>query len=142
MKIVLDTNVFVSAVLSHGTAPDLLYQHWLSGAIEVVTSEEQLDELRRVFAYPKIAQRISSEQAKEVLDNLDADATLVASLPEVKLSSDPDDNLILATAIAGGVDLLVSGDKKHLLPIGDAEGIPILAPQQALERIEASLDQG
>ena len=53
----------------------------------------------------------------------------------VENSPDPDDNLILAAAVAGNADLIVSGDKRHMLSLGDVEGIPIVTPRDALSLI-------
>jgi predicted nucleic acid-binding protein len=64
-------------------------------------------------------------------------AEVIRQLPEVSYSVDLADNLILATAIAGRVDMLVSGDHQHVLPLGVVEGIPIVTPREALERIPA-----
>ena len=55
--------------------------------------------------------------------------------PEVDLSPDPKDNLILAAAVAGMANLIVSGDKKHMLVLGKVEGIPVVTAREALERI-------
>ncbi len=55
--------------------------------------------------------------------------------PTITLSTDPEDNIILGTAVAGKADLLVSGDKKHLLPLGKIEEISILSPREAIENI-------
>ena len=56
-------------------------------------------------------------------------------MPEVRLSPDPDDNPILATAIAGKADLVVSGDKKDMLAIGNVKGIPIVTAREAADRL-------
>ena len=62
---------------------------------------------------------------------------MVDELPEVSLSADPDDNLILATAIAGKADLVVSGDRKHMLSVGYVNGIPIVTAQDAADRLRS-----
>ena len=53
----------------------------------------------------------------------------------MNLSPDPKDNQILAAAITGKADLIVSGDKKHLLALGEVEGVPIVTAREALERV-------
>ena len=60
-----------------------------------------------------------------------------AALPEVIPSADPDDNPILATAIAGDADLIVSGDRGDMLAIGTAHGIPIVTAREAADRLRA-----
>lgn len=54
------------------------------------------------------------------------------------LSPDPKDNLILATAIAAQADLIVSGDKRHVLALGDVDGIPVVTAREALKRLETA----
>jgi len=71
------------------------------------------------------------------VDNIDVMAVIVPSVTAVVFSPDPDDNLILATAIAGQADLVVSGDRQHMLVLREVEGIPIVTPREALSRLEA-----
>lgn len=135
MRIVLDTNVLVSAFLTKQGVPNLIVSAWEGGVFRLVTSEEQLAELDRVLHYDKLSQRISPEAASHLLARMRISAHVAENLPDVDYSQDPDDNLLLATAIAGKADLLVTGDQKHLLPLGDVEGIPIVSPRDALDRI-------
>ena len=135
MLIVLDTNVLVSAFLTKQGVPNLSVSGWEGGVFRLVTSEEQLAELDRVLPYDKLSQRISPEEAADLLTRMRISAHVAENLPDVGYSQDPDDNLLLATAIAGKADLLVTGDQKHLLPLGIVEGIPIVSPRDALERI-------
>jgi len=68
-----------------------------------------------------------------VLDtNVLVSALVIDTLPDIRLSADPDDNAILATAIAADADLIVTGDKSHLLSLESAQGIPIVTPRAAL----------
>lgn len=62
-------------------------------------------------------------------------AIFASELQVLNESTDPDDNVILATAIAGKPDLVVTGDAKHLLPLGEVQGIPIVTVAGALERL-------
>ena len=71
-----------------------------------------------------------------MLQTLQEDAEILQELPDVNISPDPDDNAILATAIAGKADYLVSGDKGDLLGLGEIEGIPIVTARMALRLIE------
>jgi putative PIN family toxin of toxin-antitoxin system len=124
-----DTNVLVSALITKGTPPDLLYQAWDADTFQLVTSREQIDELRRVMAYKKLQSFIKPNEAEALLETIDAAAVVVGGIPNIDLSPDPDDNVILATAIAGKADLLVSGDKSGLLALEAAHGIPIVTPK-------------
>lgn len=135
VRIVLDTNVLVSALITKNTPPDMLYQAWDAGSFELVTSTAQLDELKRVLSYEKLRPYISLDEAEALLETIDAAAFVAEELPDVDLSPDPDDNAILATALAAGADLIVSGDKSGLLDLKSVRGIRIVTPRQALRRL-------
>ena len=108
---------------------------WLQGAFVLVTSEEQLDELRRALTYEHLRTRIGPVQAREFLDNVDVFAVVATELPELSLSPDPADNTILASAVAGEAALVVSGDKQGMADLGEVEGIPIVTATEALARL-------
>ena len=77
-------------------------------------------------------------EADDLLYNLESFGSVVDRLPVVDLSPDPKDNPILATGIAGRADLIVSGDKGHVLSLGGVEGIPIISPREAVVRLQAA----
>jgi putative PIN family toxin of toxin-antitoxin system len=108
----------------------------LEGRFDLVTSQTQLDELRRTLDYPKRRYRINSAQVQDFVANIDIMTIVVPSVAAVSVSPDPDDNLILAIAIAGEADLIVSGDQPHMLALHEVEGIPIVTPSEALNRLE------
>jgi len=132
VRIVLDTNVLVSALISTGTPPGLLYDAWAHGDYRLVTSRAQIAELTRVLTYERLRPYIRPADAQALSETIGAAAIVIDTLPDTRLSADPDDNVILATAIAAGADLIVTGDKSHLLELGSAEGIPIVTPREAL----------
>ena len=135
MRIVLDTNILISALITKDTPPDRLYQAWLRGEIELVTSSAQIAEMTEVLARPRIQQLIDAEEASAIVENLDARAVVFDKPQPVDLSPDPKDNPILATAIAADADLIVSGDKRHVLALEDVDGIPVVTAREALERL-------
>lgn len=135
MRILLDTNIIVSGLISAKGPPGKLLDAWLSdNAYELLISAEQLDELRRVLGYEKISRIVSSERIDQLLRNLDA-ASIVEAIAEVTASPDPSDNLILGAAVAGDADLVVSGDKADMLALGDIEGIEIVSAAEAWRRV-------
>jgi len=136
VRIVLDTNVLVSALITKGTPPDLLYQAWDVGSFQLVTSSAQLAELERVLEYDKLRPYVTRDEAVALLETIRAAALVLDELPDIDLSPDPDDDVILATAVAGEANLLVTGDKSHLLELKAVRGIPIVTPRQALTRIQ------
>ena len=135
MRVVLDTNILIGALITRGTPPDTLYRAWLRGRIKLITSTAQIDELDRVLVRPRLRKYLDVEEAAIIRENIDTRAHVVSDLPRIALSPDPADNLILATAIAGEADMIVSGDKRDMLALGEAEGIPILTALAALTRL-------
>lgn len=110
----------------------------MRGEIELVTSAAQLAEIADVVARPRLQRFLDAGEAAAILDNIGARATILEELPPVDLSPDPKDNPILASAIPGRAELIVSGDKKHMLAFRAVEGIPVVTARQALSLIVAS----
>jgi putative PIN family toxin of toxin-antitoxin system len=137
-RLTLDTNILVSSLITEGTPPDLLYRAWKEERFFLVTSKEQLAELTRVFAYPKLRPYVKPIEAKELLAGLEAHAIVVGDLPIVHYSPDPADNLILATAIKGQAIFLVTGDKKDLLSLKKIDGVSIITARAALEILDTT----
>jgi len=115
MRVVLDTNVLVSALLLESSLPAQLVTHWRRGRFDVLTAAPQLEELARVTRYPKIRARLKPALAGRLVNDLRELAVLVAPLPSVDVSPDPGDNYLLAIAAGGEADYLVTGDKSDLL---------------------------
>ena len=137
-RAVLDTNILLRALIVRGNWPDRLYRAWLDGAFELVTSDAQVAELVRVLARPEIVDLIEARDAARLVENIRSRAIFVRDPPEVDFSPDPDDNPILAAAIAGEADLIVSADKRHMLALREVAGIPIVDAGEALERLDAA----
>jgi uncharacterized protein len=114
LRLVIDTNVLVSALFSSTSLPAHLITLWRQGLFDLLTSADQLEELIRV--------------ARGLRDL----AILVKSLPVVTVSPDPYDNYLLATAAAGAADFLVTGDKRDILPLGRYAGAKIVTVRQFL----------
>lgn len=138
MRIVLDTNVLVSGLLSKAGKPGRLILAASRDAVVLILSEQVLDELRDVLSRPHLERYLIEAAAESYVEAINAVAEIVSDpLPAVNASQDPKDNMVLATALVGHADLIVSGDKRHLLALGQYEGIPILSPAAAVERLEA-----
>lgn len=131
MRVLLDTNVLVSAVL-FGGLPRRLLDAALQGRFVLVTGVELLDEFEDVlldrFGFDRSAARL----VRAEMDTI-AELAQPRDLPPV--SRDPDDDLVLATADAGAAEVIVTGDK-DLLVLEAHRGVPILTPRQFTERFE------
>jgi uncharacterized protein len=130
MRIVLDTNVLISALVSAtGTAAQILAR-CQAGELELLISPANLTELRRVLAYPKIRKRLdyTDTQIEAFVTFLEQSFTLLTPLTEVRaVPADSDDDKFVALALAGEAQYIISGDD-HLLRIGQYEGVTILKP--------------
>ena len=135
MRVVLDTNILIGAVITKGTPPDRLYQAWMRGEINLITSTAQMAEVAAVLARPRLEKFLGADEAETLVENIGTRALILDEPPSVNLSPDPKDNPILAAAIAGKADVIVSGDKKHMLALGEVEGIPVVTAREALERL-------
>ena len=131
MRLILDTNILVAALITRGTPPDKLYEAWRDGRFTLLTSELQIEEIRRVTRREGIRFRIHQAEAGRLVNDLRRLATLIENLPTLDVSPDPYDNFLLAMAQAGQTDLLVAGDK-DLLSLSSHQGSRILTAREAL----------
>jgi hypothetical protein len=115
MRVVLDTNILISALLVQFGHPATIYRLWQGGYFTILTCEQQLDELRATLRKPAIAERIKPYQAGRLVNELKVLAEEIGALPQVQCSSDPADDFLLALSEAGRADYLVTGDKSGLL---------------------------
>jgi putative PIN family toxin of toxin-antitoxin system len=137
-RVVLDSNVIISGFL-FGGHPACLLNYALSGSVRCFTSLPILDEVRDVLQRPKFG--LSSDQALTLIEELHGLCEIVTPQRRVrKVSADPDDNIILECASVAGATLIVSGDS-HLLDLGQWEGIDILSPADAIQRIQGQSGQ-
>ncbi len=135
MRFVIDTNLLVSGVISSGL-PRQLLEAARTGEFELCTSEVLLAELQRVLGRTKFANRLAGQTPESIAADLRKLAIVVTptSVPRV-VPTDPDDDHVLAAALAGAADLIASGDRRDLLPLGSYQGIPILTAREAWERL-------
>ena len=132
-RLVLDTNVLLSALISPVSPSAEIYALWLNRKIVILTAAEQLDEITRVTRYPKIRALLSPALAGRLVNRLRDVAFVVGPLPVVDRSPDPDDNYLLAIAETGQAHYLVTGDQ-HLLGLKRHRTTPILSPADLVQR--------
>jgi uncharacterized protein len=141
MKIVLDTNVLLSGLISSLTPPAQVLLAIEGRDVQILLSGEIFAEYVRVVQRPSTRRyiRLSDEAIHTVLENLHGVARLIDSPEPVYASADPDDDKFLACAVAGNADCIVSGDTQ-LLDLGSFRDIPILTPAAFLHWMEHSTD--
>ncbi len=114
MRVVLDTNVLLSALLSPRGYPDTIYKAWRAARFVVVTSSTQLDELRRASRYPKFKSVLQPHHVGVMVNNLQRAMVLdrLPILDDTLQADDPFDTFLLAMSVAGEADFLVTGDHR------------------------------
>jgi len=138
IRVVLDANVFVGAVLSPGGFPADILRAWRDERFHLVMSPAILEEIDRVLRYPKIRRRHrwQAEHLRLFIEDLARLAILTPGELQLNvIAEDPSDNRYLECAIEGDADYLVSGDQ-HLLRLGAYRKIGILAPRAFLDILE------
>ncbi|OGA08059.1 MAG: putative toxin-antitoxin system toxin component, PIN family [Betaproteobacteria bacterium RIFCSPHIGHO2_12_FULL_69_13] len=137
MRLVLDTNAAISALLWSGT-PGRLIEAAQQRTVSLVSSAPLLAELRGVLSRDKFAGQLQAKglTAEEIADGYAALVTIV--VPAViapKIAKDAADDMVVATALAAGADLIVSGDA-HVLDLKNYQGMPIVSAAEAVKRVE------
>ncbi|MFH1073479.1 MAG: putative toxin-antitoxin system toxin component, PIN family [Candidatus Firestonebacteria bacterium] len=132
-KVVIDTNVFVSAVLFCGKL-EIIVQNWKNGAFDFLLSKEVLNEYIRVLQYPKF--KLKPKEIKGIIDDeLLPYITPIITHSNVKVvKNDPSDDKFFSFAVDGAADLIVSGDM-HIISIKKYKGIETLSARTFIERL-------
>jgi putative PIN family toxin of toxin-antitoxin system len=138
VRLVLDTNVVASAILWGGT-PRLLLQAARDKRVELFTSTAMLAELTDILGRRKFARKIAASQLTidQLVDGYAQLASVVRPVTTPRIAPDPDDDVVIGTALAAKADLIVTGDKP-LLSVSEHQGVRIASVAQAIEIIEAT----
>jgi len=135
MRVILDTNILLSALMVRGTPPDLIYQAWRDGQFKLASCERQLEELNRVSRRPLFQNRLKPAEVGRMVNAIRHLAMACDPLPLVELSPDPDDDWLLAVAQVSRAEYLVTGDKSDLLALRHCGVTRILTAREFLERL-------
>ena len=127
MRVVLDTNVLISALIAPTGNPAAIYRAWREGYFTLLTCAEHLDEIRATLRKPALAERIKPYKAGALVNQMNELAEDIAPLPRVRRSPDPTDDFLLALSEAGKADYLVTGDKGGLLALEHHKGTRIVS---------------
>ncbi len=137
MRVVADTNTVVSGLLWHGN-PRRVLEAARAGALQLYTSAALLAEIEEVLQRPKFAKRLSLAGVAShtlVIGYAGLAWLIEPTVIEPVVIADPDDDVVLACAIAARAEAIVSGDN-HLLDLKQYEGVPIFTAAQLMAQIE------
>ncbi len=111
MRVILDSNVLLSALISPYSPPHKIFQAWQHGRFELITCRQQIEEIRRASRYPKLQRILQGHKVGTLINRLYRN-NLVNKLPLDMKANDPDDAFLLGLSQAGRADFLVTGDKR------------------------------
>jgi putative PIN family toxin of toxin-antitoxin system len=142
MRVVLDTNVLVSAALIARGQEARILRAWRAGTFDLVVSPAILEEIGRVLTEARIRRRrwMTDDEVAALLEGLAQESVLVPGRAHIEVSRDPTDDKLLAAAIEGRADYIVTGDR-DLLDLATYRGVRMIRPgsfarQLARERRE------
>ena len=131
MKVVLDTNVFVSGIFWEGNFCSQIIDDWKKGIFKLVSSMEIIEELVETLKSFKI--QMSEEMIKEWKNLIIENSVIVKPLIKIDVvNGDPEDNKFIEAAVSSKADYIISQDK-HLLKLKEYQGIKIMNPEEDLE---------
>lgn len=137
-RVVLDTNLFISAILSPNGKPATILKMALDAKLDLVLSPAILKEVSLVMNYGKMRKLLSKravtpEKIRDTLRKIVKTAIMVSGETKIhRIDKDPSDNMVLACAVEGKVDFIVSGDR-HLTDLVSFEGASIINPDNFLK---------
>jgi hypothetical protein len=136
-RLVLDTNVFVSALISGAGSPSQILRAVQNKKAIHLVSDPIVEEYLRVLDYPRIRRfkRITDAFIADIAAYLVYQTERVELVSKIKMSPDPDDDIFLQTAVDGSATLLVTGDTTDLLSLRMVESIPIVSAREAMIRL-------
>ena len=127
MRVVIDINILVSALIVPTGQPAAVIRMWLDGKFTLLTCATHVNELRATLHKPRVAELIKPHKAGRLLNQVRKLAEDVGPLPRVERSSDPDDDYLLGLSEAGKANYLVTGDKNGLLELDTHKGTRIIS---------------
>jgi putative PIN family toxin of toxin-antitoxin system len=134
MRVVLDTNVLVSATLIRNGNEDRILHAWRRRAFDLVFSPAMLEEVGRVLTYEKLRKHrwLSDDEVVELLEALASQSVMVPGTTAITASRDPEDDKFLAAGLESEAEYVVTGDK-DLLALEAYRGLRIITPAAFLK---------
>lgn len=136
-RLVLDTNVFISGIISGKNPPGILFRGFQKKKYVLLVSDPITDEYLRILSYPKIRKypAVSEAFIAHVCALLIKEAEHIETHTKISASPDSDDNKFLELAVDGGATMVVSGDKADLLSLKEINEIPIVTAAVAVAKL-------
>jgi putative PIN family toxin of toxin-antitoxin system len=132
-KVVIDTNIVVSAAISEDGNPAKIFEMLLREEIVNYTTDHIIAEIRKVMSRPKIAQRLSMVEANFIIDNFERFSKKIKTDKTIEMvKDDPADNKFIECAAAASADYIISGDE-HLLKIKEFRKTRIISPAEFIK---------
>ena len=130
MKIILDTNVFISGIFFSGP-PSKILKAWQNSRLQIVLSQEILNEYQCVAE--SLVAKFPAIDILQIIELMTIHGQLIdVEGFDVSVCDDPDDNKFMECAIAGNSKIIISGDK-HLLKVSGYQGIKVLKPREFVD---------
>ena len=130
MKVILDTNVFISGIFFSGP-PSQILKAWQNSRLQIVLSQEILNEYKRVAE--SLAAKFPTIDILPIIELMTIHGQLIDTEGfDVSVCDDPDDNKFIECAIASNSEIIISGDK-HLLKLSGYQGITVLKPREFVD---------
>ena len=131
MRVVLDTNVFISGIFFSGP-PSQILKAWADQKFNLVLSQQILDEYKRVSE--QLSSKFSSVDIAPIIELIIIHGLFIDTHAyNLQVCEDPDDNKFIECAVAGNCEIIISGDK-HLLKLSEFRGIVILNPRDFVDK--------
>lgn len=135
MRVICDTNVLISALISDKSPPAAVLQHWRKGRFELLASLDLFEEIHRISRTARIRARVKPSMIGTLVNEVRFNAVMPDALEQIDESSDPFDNYLLALARAGRADFLVTGDKAGLLALERFGTAQIVTAREFLDKL-------
>ncbi len=129
-----DTNVLVSAFIAGGP-PSRVIDASIDGRIELVLADPVVDELERVLTLKLGFEPERVRDITALLIDISVARVDAPTQPVEAITGDPDDDVVLACGVNADVQIIVSGDRRHMLPVREHRGIRIISPQALLAEL-------
>ena len=131
MRVILDTNVFISGIFFSGP-PSQILKAWANKNLKIVLSQQILDEYQRVSE--ELSSKFQEIDILPIIELVTVDGQFIDTHGfDISACKDPDDDKFLECAVAGKCKIIISGDK-HLLKLSGYEGITVMSPRNFVDK--------